>query len=67
MPMIDRDARLMSKEDVQGRRPKKMSQEDPDVSVALRSLLAGEGIDILLNARIWQVSGKCGDSVSAVV
>src|SRR5271170_4067794 len=52
--MIDRNGRLMSK-------------EDPDVCEALRSLLADEGIDILLNARIKQVSGKCGDSVSVVV
>src|SRR5205823_901864 len=52
--MIDRNGRLMSK-------------EDPDVCEGLRSLLADEGIDILLNARIKQVSGKCGDSVSVVV
>jgi pyruvate/2-oxoglutarate dehydrogenase complex dihydrolipoamide dehydrogenase (E3) component len=52
--MIDRSGRLMSK-------------EDPDVCDALRSLLADEGIDILLNARIKQVSGKSGDSVSVVV
>ncbi len=52
--MLDRSARLMSK-------------EDPDVCEALNSLLADEGIDILLNARIKQVSGKCGDSVSVVI
>src|SRR3977135_2656843 len=52
--VIDRNGRLMSK-------------EDPDVCEALRNLLADEGIDILLNARIKQVSGKSGDSVSAVV
>jgi pyruvate/2-oxoglutarate dehydrogenase complex dihydrolipoamide dehydrogenase (E3) component len=44
-----------------------MSKEDPDVCEALRSLLADEGIDILLNARIKQVSGKCGDWVSFIV
>jgi pyruvate/2-oxoglutarate dehydrogenase complex dihydrolipoamide dehydrogenase (E3) component len=44
-----------------------MSREDPDVCDALRSLLADEGIDILLNARIKQVSGKSGDSVSVTV
>jgi pyruvate/2-oxoglutarate dehydrogenase complex dihydrolipoamide dehydrogenase (E3) component len=44
-----------------------MSKEDPDVCGALRSLLADEGIDILLNARIKQVSGKSGDSVSVHV
>src|SRR5437868_7114356 len=52
--VIDRNGRLMSK-------------EDPDVCEALRSLLADEGIDILLNARIKRVSGKSGDSVSVVV
>lgn len=52
--VIDRNARLMSK-------------EDPDVCEALRSLLADEGIDILLNALINQVSGKSGDSVSIVI
>ena len=52
--VIDRNARLMSR-------------EDPDVCEALRSLLADEGIDILLNARIKEVSGKNGDSVSVVV
>src|SRR5437667_3217607 len=51
---IDRNGRLMSK-------------EDPDVCEALRSLLADEGIDIFLNARIKQVWGKCGDSVSVSV
>jgi len=52
--VIDRNGRLMSK-------------EDPDVCESLRSLLADEGIDILLNARIKQVSGKSGDAVSVVV
>ena len=52
--VIDRNERLMSK-------------EDPDVCEGLRSLLADEGIDVLLNARIKQVSGKSGDSVSVVV
>src|SRR5580693_1119931 len=52
--VIDRNGRLMSK-------------EDPDVCEALGSLLAEEGIDILLNARTKQVSGKSGDSVSVVV
>jgi pyruvate/2-oxoglutarate dehydrogenase complex dihydrolipoamide dehydrogenase (E3) component len=52
--LIDRAARLMPR-------------EDPDVCEGLRSLLADEGIDILLSARIKQVSGKCGESVSVVV
>src|SRR5882724_3640619 len=52
--IIDRNGRLMSK-------------EDPDVCEALRSLLADAGIDILLNARLKQVSGKSSDSVSVIV
>src|SRR6201987_4190509 len=52
--VVDRNGRLMSK-------------EDPDVCEALGSLLADEDIDIHLNARIKQVSGKSGDSVTVVV
>jgi len=52
--LIDRSGRLMSK-------------EDPDVCEALHRLLADEGIDVLLTARIKQVSGRSGDSVSIVV
>jgi pyruvate/2-oxoglutarate dehydrogenase complex dihydrolipoamide dehydrogenase (E3) component len=51
--VIDRNERLMAK-------------EDPDVCKALRSLLADEEIEILLDARIKRVSGKSGDSVSVV-
>src|SRR5580700_9167404 len=52
--IVDRNGRLMSK-------------EDPDVCEALGSLLTDEGIDILLNAGIKEVSGKSGNSVSVVV
>ncbi len=52
--MIDRNGRLMSR-------------EDADVCDGLRSVLADEGVDILLNARVKEVSGKSGDSVSVVV
>jgi pyruvate/2-oxoglutarate dehydrogenase complex dihydrolipoamide dehydrogenase (E3) component len=52
--VIDRNGRLMSK-------------EDPDVCEALGSLLADEGVDVLLNAQIKQVSGKSGDSVNVVI
>ncbi len=52
--LIDRNQRLMSK-------------EDGDVCDALRGLLEEEGIDILLNVGIKRVSGKSGDSVSAVI
>src|SRR5205809_3019525 len=46
--VIDRNERLMSK-------------EDPDVCEALRSLLADEDIDVHLNTRINRVCGKSGD------
>ena len=52
--LIDRNARLMQK-------------EDQDVCDGLRSLLEDEGIDILLNVGIKRVSGKSGDSVSVVI
>jgi pyruvate/2-oxoglutarate dehydrogenase complex dihydrolipoamide dehydrogenase (E3) component len=44
-----------------------MSREDADVCEALRSLLADEGIDILLQAKTTRVSGQSGKSVSLVV
>jgi pyruvate/2-oxoglutarate dehydrogenase complex dihydrolipoamide dehydrogenase (E3) component len=59
--------RFGSKVSVVDRNGRLMSKEDPDVSEVLRSLLADEGIDIHLNARIKQVSGKSGDSVTVVV
>jgi pyruvate/2-oxoglutarate dehydrogenase complex dihydrolipoamide dehydrogenase (E3) component len=52
--IVDRNGRLMSK-------------EDPDVCEALGNLLADEGIDILLNAGIKEVSGRSGDSVSVIL
>jgi pyruvate/2-oxoglutarate dehydrogenase complex dihydrolipoamide dehydrogenase (E3) component len=52
--VIDRNARLLSK-------------EDPDVCESLRALFADEGIDVLLNARLQRVSGRSGHSLSAVV
>jgi pyruvate/2-oxoglutarate dehydrogenase complex dihydrolipoamide dehydrogenase (E3) component len=52
--VIDRNQRLMSK-------------EDDDVCEALRSLLQDEGIEIYLATRVKQLSGKSGDAVSIVV
>src|SRR5947209_132379 len=51
--VIDRNGRLMSK-------------EDEDVCVALNRLLDAEGIDVHLNTLIKRVSGKSGDSVTIV-
>jgi len=52
--VIDRNQRLMQKEDL-------------DVCEALRNLLEDEDIDIHLDARINRVSGKSGQSVSIVL
>ena len=52
--VIDRNARLMSK-------------EDEDVGQAVRELLEDQGIDILLNARVRRVSGKTGSAVSVAI
>jgi len=52
--VIDRNQRLMSK-------------EDKDVCEALRSLLEDEGIGVLLKARIKRVEGKSGNGVSVVI
>jgi pyruvate/2-oxoglutarate dehydrogenase complex dihydrolipoamide dehydrogenase (E3) component len=41
--------------------------EDEDVTEALRELLEDEGIDILLNAQLKRISGKSGESVTAVL
>jgi len=51
--VIDRNGRLMSK-------------EDEDVCVTLNRLLYDEGIDVRLNTRIKRVAGKSGDSVTIV-
>jgi pyruvate/2-oxoglutarate dehydrogenase complex dihydrolipoamide dehydrogenase (E3) component len=59
--------RFGSKVTVIDRNQRLMSREDPDVCEALRSLLSDEGIDVLLNAGITRVSGKSGGAVSVVV
>jgi len=52
--IIDRNDRLMHR-------------EDDDVTEALRSLFEDEGIDIVLNARVKGVSGRSGKSVRIVI
>jgi pyruvate/2-oxoglutarate dehydrogenase complex dihydrolipoamide dehydrogenase (E3) component len=59
--------RFGSRVSVIDRNQRLMSREDEDVCEALRSLLEDEGIDILLNARIKRLSGKSGESVSIVI
>jgi pyruvate/2-oxoglutarate dehydrogenase complex dihydrolipoamide dehydrogenase (E3) component len=59
--------RFGSKVTLIDRNPRLMSKEDLDVCEALGSLLADEGIDVLLNARIKHVSGISGESVNVVL
>ena len=59
--------RFGSKVTVIDRNERLMSREDKDVCEALGNLLADEDIEIVLNARIKRVSGKSGDSVSIVL
>ena len=44
-----------------------LHREDQDVTEALQSLFADEGIDTLLNAQIKRISGKTGESVRIVL
>jgi pyruvate/2-oxoglutarate dehydrogenase complex dihydrolipoamide dehydrogenase (E3) component len=46
---------------------KLLPREDDDLTGELRSLLADEGIDILMNAKIGRVSGKSGESVKIAI
>src|SRR5438093_698926 len=55
--------RFGSKVSVIDRNERLMSREDEDVCEALRSLLEDEGIDLLLHAQITRVSGTSGQSV----
>ncbi|HEY6342183.1 MAG TPA: FAD-dependent oxidoreductase [Bryobacteraceae bacterium] len=59
--------RFGSKVSVIDRNPRLMSKEDEDVCQAIRELLEDEGIEILLNARVKRVSGKSGQSVNVVI
>ena len=52
--LIDRNDRLMHR-------------EDDDVAEALQSLFEDEGINIVLNARVQRVSGKSGQAVRIVI
>jgi pyruvate/2-oxoglutarate dehydrogenase complex dihydrolipoamide dehydrogenase (E3) component len=52
--LIDRNDRLMHR-------------EDEDVTDAVQGLFDDEGIDVVLNARIKQISGKSGQSIRILV
>jgi len=59
--------RFGSKVSVIERNDRLLHREDPDVTEALQSLFADEGIDTLLNAQIKRISGKTGESVRIVL
>ncbi len=59
--------RFGSKVSVIDRNKRLMSKEDADVCEDLRSLLVDEDIDILLDAHVKRVSGKSGRSVNVVI
>ena len=44
-----------------------MSREDADVAEEMQSILAGEGIDILLGAEPVDVQGQSGKAVSVAI
>jgi len=47
--------------------PRLLQNEDPEFSDALTAALQGDGIEILLNAELLQVSGRSGDSLQLQV
>ena len=59
--------RFGSKVTVIERSERLLPREDDDVQEALRSLLEDEGIDLVLDAKIQQVSGQSGESVQVVL
>jgi pyruvate/2-oxoglutarate dehydrogenase complex dihydrolipoamide dehydrogenase (E3) component len=59
--------RFGSKVSVLERNDRLLHREDEDVREALRSLLEDEGIDIVLNAHLKEISGKSGQSVRIVI
>jgi pyruvate/2-oxoglutarate dehydrogenase complex dihydrolipoamide dehydrogenase (E3) component len=59
--------RFGSKVSVIERNDRLLHREDTDVTEALGSLFANEGIDTLLNAQIKRISGKSGQSVKIVL
>jgi len=59
--------RFGSKVTVIGRSSQLLRQEDEDVGKALHSLFEDEGIDLVLNARIKQISGTSGQFVKVLI
>src|SRR6516165_11721759 len=59
--------RFGSKVTIIDRNDRLMHREDDDMTEALQSLFADEGIDIVLNATVKRISGKSGQSVRMVI
>ena len=59
--------RFGSKVSIVDRNQRLMSREDEDVCEALRSLLDDEGIKVLLNATTKRVTGQSGNAVSILI
>lgn len=55
--------RLGSKVSILDRNPALLHREDPDASSGLESLFEDEGIELILNAKVEQVSGESGQAV----
>ena len=56
--------RLGSRVSVLERNANLLHREDPDVSAGIETLFHDEGIDVILNATVEQVSGVSGESVT---
>jgi pyruvate/2-oxoglutarate dehydrogenase complex dihydrolipoamide dehydrogenase (E3) component len=59
--------RFGSKVSIIDRNDRLLHREDDDVSEGLRTLFEDEGIELILNTRITEVSGKSGQSVKVVI
>jgi pyruvate/2-oxoglutarate dehydrogenase complex dihydrolipoamide dehydrogenase (E3) component len=59
--------RFGSKVTVIERNKRVIHNEDDDVTEILQELFEDEGIEVILNAQIQQISGRSGQSISAVV
>src|ERR1700751_4555477 len=59
--------RFGSKVTIIDRNDRLMHREDDDVTEALQKLFEDEGIDIVLNATLKRISGKSGQSVKMVI
>jgi pyruvate/2-oxoglutarate dehydrogenase complex dihydrolipoamide dehydrogenase (E3) component len=59
--------RFGSRVSVIERNERLIHREDDDVTEAVQNLLADEGIDMVLNAKVKRISGKSGQSVKMVI